>query len=56
MIAVYAFVAGTLTVATLIAIDEDFRKETDHTRQINVYGAAASAGLFVMVLGLLLAL
>jgi len=42
MIAVYLFVVGSLTVTTLIAIDEDWWKDRDHTRAINLYGAAAT--------------
>ena len=42
MIAVYLFVVGSLAVTTLIAIDEDWWKDRDHTRAINLYGAAAT--------------
>lgn len=42
MIAVYLFVVGSLTVTTLIAIDEDYWKGSDHTQKINLYGAAAT--------------
>ena len=42
MIAVYLFVVGSLAVTTLIAIDEDWWKERDHTKKINLYGAAAT--------------
>lgn len=54
MIAVYAFVIGSLVVTTLVAIDEDYWKTSDHTKQINVYGALAttllSAALLVFLL------
>ena len=56
MIAVYAFLVGSLIVTVLVAIDEDWWKESDHTRQINVYGAAAtillSGSLLVLLIGL----
>lgn len=42
MIAVYLFVVGSLAVTTLIAIDEDYWKDRDYTKQINMYGLGAS--------------
>ena len=53
MIAVYAFLACTLAVATLIAIDEDYWKDRDHTRAINRWGVFASLLLPVLVFLLL---
>jgi len=54
MIAVYLFVLGSLSVTALIAIDEDYWKDRDHTMAINIYGAAAtvllSAGMLVSLL------
>lgn len=54
MIAVYAFVIGSLIVTTLVAIDEDYWKKSDHTREINVYGAIGTAALSGLLLVLLL--
>lgn len=42
MIGVYLFVVGSLAVTTLIAIDEDYWKDRDHTKTINLYGAAGT--------------
>jgi hypothetical protein len=42
MICVYLFLAGSLVVTTLVAIDEDFWKDRDYTRPINFYGGVAS--------------
>lgn len=56
MISVYAFLAGSLAVSTLIAIDEDWWKDRDHTRPINVWGAVGTVGLFVVTLVTLLVL
>lgn len=53
MLSVYVFLAGCLAVATLISIDEDWWKETDHTRAINVWGAVATVGLSALTLVLL---
>jgi hypothetical protein len=56
MIAVYLFVVGSLAVTTLIAIDEDWWKDRDHTRAINLYGAAATilvaGAALVLLIGL----
>lgn len=38
MIATYAFLAASLLVTTLIYVDEEFWKESDHTKQVNNYG------------------
>jgi hypothetical protein len=54
MIAVYLFVVGSLAVTTLIAIDEDWWKDRDHTRKINLYGAAVT--IFVSGAALILLL
>lgn len=42
MISVYAFIAVTLAVGVLIAIDEDYWKDRDYTRAINVWGGVAA--------------
>ena len=56
MIAVYLFVVGSLAVTTLIAIDEDYWKDRDYTRHINLYGLAAtilvSGATLVLLVGL----
>ena len=54
MIAVYLFVVCSLAVTTLIAIDEDYWKERDHTRQINLYGLAVALLLPALALTILL--
>lgn len=56
MIAVYLFVVTSLAVTTLIAIDEDYWKDRDHTKSINRYGALATVLLPLVVLVLLLTL
>jgi len=45
MLCVYAFIVGCLVVSTLIHIDEDYWKDRDHTRQINVMGFGATVAL-----------
>lgn len=56
MIAVYLFVLASLAVTALIAIDEDFWKDRDFTKQINVWGAflAVAVPLIVLLAMLLL--
>ncbi|HWG90312.1 MAG TPA: hypothetical protein VNZ52_05615 [Candidatus Thermoplasmatota archaeon] len=49
MLSVYSFLAGSLVVTTLIAIDEDWWKDRDHTREINRYGAIATLLLPLVV-------
>jgi hypothetical protein len=56
MIAVYAFLVGSLAVSTLIAIDEDWWKDRDYTRPINRWGAVSTVALFVVALVVLLAI
>ena len=56
MIATYTFIASSLAVTTLIMIDEDYWKESDHTRQINIWGAAVTLTLPILVFGLLRAI
>lgn len=53
MLSVYVFLAGCLAVATLISIDEDWWKESDHTRAINIWGAVSTVGLSALTLVLL---
>lgn len=54
MLATYAFLVGSLVVSTLIAIDEDWWKDRDHTGPINRYGAAATIAAPFLVMVLLL--
>ena len=49
MLCVYAFIVGCLIVSTLIHIDEDYWKERDYTRQINVIGAGATLALTALL-------
>lgn len=49
MLSVYAFLVGSLIVTTLIAIDEDYWKERDHTKTINFVGGALTIGLPVLL-------
>jgi len=56
MIATYLFIVSSLAVTTLIAIDEDYWKERDHTKAINWYGAFATLLIPAIVLTLLLTL
>lgn len=53
MLCVYAFIVGCLIVSTLIHIDEDYWKEKDYTRQINVIGAGATLCLTAVLFLLL---
>ena len=56
MIATYAFLVGCLVVSTLIAIDEDWWKDRDHTRTINLVGGiltVAAPGVTFLALWLL---
>jgi len=53
MFSVYAFLAGSLVVTTLIAIDEDYWKDRDYTRQINLYGGLATVLLPFVVFALI---
>lgn len=56
MLCVYTFIVGCLIVSTLIHIDEDYWKDRDYTREINLYGAGATlalTGLLFLVLVLL---
>ena len=55
MIAVYLFIVSSLAVTTLIAIDEDYWKDRDHTRQINRVGALVTLLVPFVVLAILLA-
>lgn len=45
MIAVYLFILGSLAVTALIAIDEDYWKDRDYTKQINTWGAFLAIAL-----------
>lgn len=56
MLAVYAFLVCSLLVTALIAIDEDYWKDKDYTKQINGYGAIVSVFTPILVLGILLAI
>lgn len=49
MLACYAFLLASLSVTTLIAIDEDYWKGSDHTKEINRWGAVASIALPLVV-------
>lgn len=49
MISVYAFLATNIGVAILLAVDEDYWKDRDHTRAINAWGAAASLAVPALV-------
>jgi hypothetical protein len=53
MIATYGFLAASLLVTTLIYIDEEFWKESDHTKQVNYYGAILAIALPFVIYGLL---
>ena len=55
MLAVYAFLVCSLLVTALIAIDEDYWKGSDHTKQINAYGAIVTVFTPIVVLAVLLA-
>lgn len=56
MLSVYAFLAVGLAVTTLIAIDEDYWKDRDHTKQINAWGAAVALVVPFIVYALLIVL
>jgi hypothetical protein len=45
MIATYGFLAASLLVTTLIYIDEEFWKDKDYTKQVNVYGGILAVAL-----------
>lgn len=55
MLCVYAFIVGCLAVSTLIHIDEDYWKEKDYTRAINVYGLLGTVGLTALLFVVLVA-
>lgn len=56
MMAVYVFLVCALVVATLIHIDEDYWKDVDYTKKINVYGILGTVGATVLTYVLLVAL
>jgi len=56
MMCVYVFLVASLVVATLIHIDEDYWKDVDHTKKINVWGIAGTVGATALTFVLLVAL
>ena len=56
MIAVYLFILASLAVTALIAIDEDYWKDRDYTKQINSWGALLAVAIPAIALGALLLL
>lgn len=42
MLCVYTFLVGCLVVSTLIHIDEDYWKDRDYTKRINIWGLAVT--------------
>jgi len=54
MIATYGFLAASLLVTTLMYIDEEYWKESDHTKEVNYYGAILAVALPFIIYGLLI--
>lgn len=53
MIGIYLFILGSLAVTALIAIDEDYWKDRDYTKQINTWGAVLAIVVPAVVLAVL---